>query len=364
MFKLSEDLIKQLDPKVLEGFDVENLEAITISDKMWRQLKSMMNEEEEEEGESGVQLTDEEIENYSRDSQMNMDPLLSKTYPKMASPSEIENAKLRRQYLLSGVEHFKIGVVALPIELKERITETLKGHPRSWLKIDGAALSDTLRARTTEHGGKVATQRKSINIGRDVRDPILSASKQFVALNTPVPAPQYNERQSLAYVAHRVPGIYSCNYRSFQEIKKRFSEFSPQSMLDFGSGPGTAIWAAKETWPDIKSYMAIEPSKAMTEVSKILLRDFPVHRRQYIDEGKQNVFDLVMASYSLSELDDDSTRALTIRKLWKSVKTGGALVIVEPGTPIGFKLVRFARSHILDLSTKDEKTNPIIIAPV
>eukprot|EP01125_Pyxidicula_operculata_P004608 TRINITY_DN1736_c0_g1_i4.p1 TRINITY_DN1736_c0_g1~~TRINITY_DN1736_c0_g1_i4.p1 ORF type:complete len:149 (-),score=39.50 TRINITY_DN1736_c0_g1_i4:27-452(-) len=87
MFKLSEDLIKQLDPKVLEGFDVENLEAITISDKMWRQLKSMMNEEEEEEGESGVQLTDEEIENYSRDSQMNMDPLLSKTYPKMASPS-------------------------------------------------------------------------------------------------------------------------------------------------------------------------------------------------------------------------------------------------------------------------------------
>ena len=47
--------------------------------------------------------------------------------------------------------------------------------------------------------------------------------------------------------------------------------FTPQSMLDFGSGPGTAVWAASMVWPELLKCVAIEPSVSMENVSLRLL---------------------------------------------------------------------------------------------
>lgn len=58
--------------------------------------------------------------------------------------------------------------------------------------------------------------------------------------------PDYLPHVSAAYIAARMPGAYSVLHRIFDELRLQLSDFQPQTMLDFGSGPGTAIWAARE----------------------------------------------------------------------------------------------------------------------
>jgi len=135
-------------------------------------------------------------------------------------------------------------------------------------------------------------------------------------------------------------------------------------VIDFGSGPGTAVWAVARHWPKIKRYILVEPSDAMVEISTKLLEGFPVERRRYLHQGRQDPVDLVTASYSLSELGDDQMRRAHIRALWSAVNPGGILLLLEPGTPVGFKIIRAARSLILDLKTDDKSTNPVIVGPV
>lgn len=121
-------------------------------------------------------------------------------------------------------------------------------------------------------------------------DPVKHAVKRHVQNTTEFPPIPYSHRQSMAYIAHRVPGIYGCNYRSLSEVKIRFPSFEPETMLDFGSGPGTVIWfasifsslgfysvllivrAATQHWPSIKAVMAVEPSEHMANVADKLLK--------------------------------------------------------------------------------------------
>lgn len=47
-------------------------------------------------------------------------------------------------------------------------------------------------------------------------------------------------------MAARMPACYAAVYKVLEEVSMRLPLFNPESMLDFGSGPGTAIWAAHE----------------------------------------------------------------------------------------------------------------------
>jgi ribosomal protein RSM22 (predicted rRNA methylase) len=149
---------------------------------------------------------------------------------------------------------------------------------------------------------------------------------QASAVQVNVPPLTYNKQQSMAYVAHRVPGIFGCNVRVFEEIKSRMPDFKPKKMLDFGSGPGTTTWAASTVWDSIKRYVLVEPSEHMQEVSAKMLKDFPVERRRHMNTGRLNDIDLIVASYSLSEMDSDATRRGQVREMWENLVPGGILV--------------------------------------
>ena len=56
----------------------------------------------------------------------------------------------------------------------------------------------------------------------------------------------YNSSETVGYAAARLPGCYAVIWRVLDELDMRLSDFRPKSMLDFGAGPGTAIWAASE----------------------------------------------------------------------------------------------------------------------
>lgn len=49
-----------------------------------------------------------------------------------------------------------------------------------------------------------------------------------------------------AYSVMRMPACYAVAMRVLRELRIARPGFSPGSLLDFGSGPGTAIWAAQE----------------------------------------------------------------------------------------------------------------------
>lgn len=55
--------------------------------------------------------------------------------------------------------------------------------------------------------------------------------------------------------------------------------------------------------------------------------------------------DLVIASYVLGEIPSLKDRITTVRQLWDL--TEDVLVLVEPGTPHGSKIIAQMRSHIL-----------------
>ncbi|KAK9909499.1 hypothetical protein WJX75_003202 [Coccomyxa subellipsoidea] len=80
---------------------------------------------------------------------------------------------------------------------------------------------------------------------------------------------QYNENQAIAYVASRMPGCYAAVYNIMHELSARLPHFRPQSMLDFGSGPGTAVWAAQEIWDGaVHDVLAVESSPAMAALGQ------------------------------------------------------------------------------------------------
>lgn len=43
-------------------------------------------------------------------------------------------------------------------------------------------------------------------------------------------------------------GTFASAIKVFEEVKKSLPDFRPNKILDFGSGPGTAIWAAQEVF--------------------------------------------------------------------------------------------------------------------
>lgn len=52
----------------------------------------------------------------------------------------------------------------------------------------------------------------------------------------------YGPRESAAYAAGVLPSTYAAIYNVLQEVSSRLPNFKPLSVLDFGTGPGTAIW--------------------------------------------------------------------------------------------------------------------------
>jgi ribosomal protein RSM22 (predicted rRNA methylase) len=72
-----------------------------------------------------------------------------------------------------------------------------------------------------------------------------TAKKQRKLTNTTAIEPHklsYGPRESVAYAAGVLPSTYAAITNVLNEIATRMTDFRPQSMLDFGTGPGTAIW--------------------------------------------------------------------------------------------------------------------------
>ncbi|KAL1202758.1 hypothetical protein V5N11_031386 [Cardamine amara subsp. amara] len=172
---------------------------------------------------------------------------------------------------------------------------------------------------------------------------------------------EYRDGETAAYIASRMPAVFSVCFRVFTEIRRRLPDFTPTKVLDFGAGTGSGFWAVKEVWPkSVEKVNIVEPSQSMQRAGRNLiqgLKDLPlIHGytsllalnkviNKEIDKENERKHDLVIASYVLGEIPSLKDRITVVRQLWEL--TDDLLVLVEPGTPHGANIISQMRSHVL-----------------
>lgn len=67
-------------------------------------------------------------------------------------------------------------------------------------------------------------------------------------------------------------------------------------------------------------------------------------KRSKLQQTSRQTYDLVVASYVLTEMQSDAERQQAVDMLWRQTKD--VLVLLEPGTPSGSAYVRHARTQV------------------
>ena len=218
------------------------------------------------------------------------------------------------------------------------------------------------------------------------------AARAIAVANTDSPPLLYGPNETLAYVLHQLLPQYGVALRMFSELRSAVPPrprsaasvaggsggggggdggggFSPASMLDFGSGPGSAVFAARTVWPDsLFDVVVVEPSRSMTQVAEHLLADLPggAMFRRSLDEvhrlhrGKR--FDLIVCASTLGQLPTERERDAALAELWDLLAPGGALVLSEHADRWGFEVVRRSRELLLNRATALERFMPQLAA--
>ena len=164
-----------------------------------------------------------------------------------------------------------------------------------------------------------------------------------------------SEKDRLAYILSRLPATFSVICRVFSELRDRVPGFAPTSFLDLGAGPGTGLWAANESFPLIIEVNAWEYDQGFIELGKKLASKEPSlagaiwsKKNFEIDRDFPEV-DLALLSYSIGEIEEKFWDPF-LRNLWTKVKS--TLVIIEPGTPAGYKRILKIRDILLQNGAK------------
>ncbi len=158
-----------------------------------------------------------------------------------------------------------------------------------------------------------------------------------------------NDLAARAYIATRLPATYGAISASLASTAELKPTFAPKTLLDVGSGPGTAMWAAKATWESLEHALLVEASPSIRAWGEKASVNPPLDV-QWLDTDATSAFeaepaDLVTLAYVLNELSPEK-RTTLIDRLWSL--THDILIIVEPGTPAGYQRILEARTHFIE----------------
>lgn len=173
-----------------------------------------------------------------------------------------------------------------------------------------------------------------------------------------------SDADAAAYAAVRLPATYGALTAALRAVAERDPGFAPVTLLDLGAGSGAAAWAARSVWPSLAGLDLVDVDDRMLRVGQALRqaaeRQVTDRKNAAVAEGygagswrwrqaeltayQPDRHDLVVASYTLNELAP-AERLAVARRAWAG--TTGTLVVVEPGTPIGFAVVRELREALI-----------------
>lgn len=154
-----------------------------------------------------------------------------------------------------------------------------------------------------------------------------------------------------AYLATRLPATFAAVRAAMGLVDEASNDFHPTSLLDFGAGPGTALWAASDCWPSISTATMVEASASIRTVGEALSAASQVDCRwtqgDVTRDGpvSKDSADLVTLCYVLDEIAPAAIPGV-VQRLWD--RTAHTLVIVEPGTTAGWQRILAARSALIE----------------
>ncbi|KAJ1979335.1 37S ribosomal protein S22 [Dimargaris xerosporica] len=275
------------------------------------------------------------------------------------------------------------GLVTLPPWLQKAVQEHLGTVDKNHLRHHTLRLLDALRSTSgvaKESLFDLRRRKSQMNARQahdddgeaweDGDDGVIRGSQRNMpakALSEPALKPlvphvlSYGTDEVNAYLAIRLVPNYGAVANVFQELRTRLPDFQPQSVMDFGTGPGTALWAALEIWgtDTIQRLLGVDISEAMLESVE---RSWATHPSQLAASNEslkptielQRYFSyhpdkprhqLVISAFTLGELPTDALRESTLKSLWD--QTDDVLVLIDRGTKHGFQTMLKMRDWFL-----------------
>jgi ribosomal protein RSM22 (predicted rRNA methylase) len=224
-----------------------------------------------------------------------------------------------------------------------------------------AALNNKDKDKTKEEKSKKEKEDGVIDIGEEKK---LNKDKEIV---NPIKV-EYKPAQCVAYLNSRMPYTYHVAKRISLELSKRLPDFKPNSVLDYGAGLGSSIWAAHDVYTDANRLAAVEPNRDMRRLGRFLTSVSKLNKEILWLESltmvpgtgtERGKFDLIFLSYVLQELPTAKLRLMLLDTLFSRLQENGVLVVIEPGSPKGFRFINDLREWVIAKS-RDEAS---IIAP-
>nr|MBR4281413.1 methyltransferase domain-containing protein [Clostridia bacterium] len=157
--------------------------------------------------------------------------------------------------------------------------------------------------------------------------------------------------EALSYAVVRMPATYGAVSTALLHTLDCF-DAPIASVLDVGAGTGAATWAVREAMEGPLDITCLEREEAMIRLgSGLMAEDDELASAKWVRHDLaaapvSHQADLVIASYALNELSEEK-RAEVLHNLWDCA--GKLLVIIEPGTPVGFAQMRKARETLINL---------------
>ena len=165
-----------------------------------------------------------------------------------------------------------------------------------------------------------------------------------------------NESEAVSYVISRMPATYAAVYSVFKQILVNYDE-EITSLLDVGAGTGAGTWAVNEI-ENMSQITCLEREKSMSNIGKKLMKNTALDNVQWksyniLQDEIAEKADIVLTSYMINELPEQK-RENAVLKLWQA--TNKLMVVIEPGTPEGFK-------NILNIRNLIKEQGGYIVAP-
>lgn len=155
--------------------------------------------------------------------------------------------------------------------------------------------------------------------------------------------------EAVVYSLVRLPATFGAVTDAIQYSLEYF-DGEIESLLDVGAGTGAATWAIVNAL-SIKQVTCLEREKVMRQVGEMLMKEGSdeLINAKWIsaDLTSSDIVvsaDLVVSSYVINEMAKED-RQKVLENLWNA--TNKMLLIVEPGTPAGFGIMKEARGYIL-----------------
>ncbi len=153
-----------------------------------------------------------------------------------------------------------------------------------------------------------------------------------------------SKRDVLTYAITRMPATFAA-LTSALEHSLVYMEEEIHSVLDLGSGTGSGVLACSLLINNKYDITCLEREDEMIDFVKSDIDNRPNFIKHDNSNGLPSIHsDLVIASYFLNELDDAS-RDVVLNDIWNNANK--YILIVEPGTPEAFKLIKYIRDYYL-----------------